>query len=238
MEGSTRFRNRIKVFNEFIFLKTLIFLSLSAIFCLALSPAALTALISLQVVLMNLFVTKQITLFGLHATSSDALGIGAVLGINLLREYCGAKQAGKAVLISFISVTFYTIISWLQLKYVPALADTQQPHLVALLAPMPRILAASLFSYIIVQSLEYWLYDRLQKKFHGAYFILRNYGVVLFTQLIDTILFTLLGLSGIVDDMSQIIIVSYGIKAVTIFSMTPMLAACKKILDWTGYAPL
>jgi uncharacterized integral membrane protein (TIGR00697 family) len=222
--------------NEFIFLFSIVFIAASTVYALYLCPAALMALVSLQVVLMNLFVTKQITLFGFNATSTDALGIGAVLGINLLREYCGASTARTSVIVSFLAVTFYTVIASMQLAYVPSLFDTQQPHFVALLQPMPRILFASLFSYITIQILEYWLYDKLQRQFKGKYFILRNYSVVLFTQFLDTVLFTVLGLAGIVDHIGEIIIVSYAIKAVTIICMTPLLVFCKKVMQWSGNA--
>lgn len=184
---------------------------------------------------MNLFVTKQITLGGLNATGSDALGIGAVLGINLLREYCGASVARTGVIISFAIVCFYTVVAFLQLLYVPSAFDTQHIHFVALLQPMPRILAASLFSYMIVQTLEYVLYDFFKKKYHSKFFILRNYGVVLFTQFLDTILFALLGLYGLVHHVGEIILVSYTIKAATIILMTPLIVCCKRILDWLGY---
>ncbi len=221
--------------NELIFCFSIVFIAAATIGALTVSAAALTALVSLSVVLMNLFVTKQILLFGYNATSTDALGIGAVLGINLLREYYGRAVGRQAVIISFLAVGFYTIISALVLAYEPSAWDTQHVHCVALLQPMPRILIASLISYITIETLEYWLYDRLYKKLNGRYFIARNYAIVLFTQLLDTVFFTLLGLHGIVDNIGEIMLVSYGIKVVTIICMTPLVALCKKILDWVGY---
>ncbi len=185
---------------------------------------------------MNLFVTKQILLFGFNATSTDALGIGAVLGINLLREYCGSSTARTTVILSFFAVAFYTVIGYMQLGFVPSPWDTQHHHFVAILQPVPRILAASLVSYITIESLEYWLYDKLYKRLKGRYFIARNYSIVLFTQLLDTIFFTFLGLYGIVDNLGEILVVSYGIKVITILCMTPLMVICKKVLDWAGYA--
>lgn len=224
--------------NEILFLVSIVFIAASSIGALFAGPAALTALVCLQVVLMNLFVTKQMVLCGLNATTADALGIGAVLGINLLREYYGAAIARKTVYLSFGIVVFYTIITWLQLAYVPSACDVQQVHFVAILGHMPRILAASLFTYILVESIEYYLYDYYKRKFDGSYFIIRNYGVVLLTQLLDTILFTFLGLYGLVDNVTEVIMVSYAIKAVTIICMTPLLVFCKKILELSGYVKI
>ncbi|MBY0110230.1 MAG: queuosine precursor transporter [Candidatus Babeliaceae bacterium] len=221
--------------NEIIFLFSIVFIAVSAIGALYAGPVALTALVCLQVVLMNLFVTKQILLCGMHATTADALGIGAVLGINLLREYYGASIARRTVYLSFAIVIFYTIITWLQLAYVPSACDVQQQHFIAILGHMPRILAASLFTYMLVESLEYYLYDYFKRIYNTRFFIARNYGVVLVTQLLDTILFTFLGLYGLVDNLYEIIIVSYLIKAITVIFMTPLLSACKKLIEWFEY---
>ncbi len=224
--------------NELIFSVSIIFIAFSSILALYTSPAALTALVCLQVVLMNLFVTKQMILCGLTATTADALGIGAVLGINLLREYYGASIARRTVYISFAIVIFYTIITWLQLAYVPSACDVQQQHFVAILGHMPRILGASLFTYMLVESLEYYLYDYFKRAYNGRYFIARNYGVVLVTQLLDTVLFTFLGLHGVVSNLYEIITVSYLIKAVTVLCMTPLLVVCKKFLKWFSYVEI
>lgn len=224
--------------NELIFILSVVFIAISSIIALYVGPAALTALVCLQIVLMNLFVTKQIFLFGLNATAADSLGIGAVLGINLLREYYGASIARKTVYVSFGIVLFYTIIAWLQLAYMPSMYDVQQEHFVAILVNMPRILVASIFTYILIESIEYYLYDYYKRRFHDSYFILRNYGIVLATQLLDTILFTVLGLYGIIDNPHEVIAVSYAIKAVTVLCMTPLVVLCKKIVEWFGYAQI
>lgn len=224
--------------NEIIFFISVVFIALSSIIALFVGPVALTALVSLQVVLMNLFVTKQIMLCGLNATSADALGIGAVLGINILREYYGAATARKTVYISFLLSVFFTIVTLLQLAYLPSVFDVQQTHFKAILGHMPRILAASLFTYIFVQSIEYYLYDIFKRRFMGRYFIMRNYGTMLVTQLIDTVLFTLLGLYGVVDNLTEVIMVSFAIKAVTIICMTPLVVICKKIAELSGYVKI
>lgn len=217
--------------NELIFFASLIVITAGMLYAFVQAPAVLMALISLQVVLMNLFVTKQITLFGFPATSSDALGIGAILGINMLREYVGANAAKTAVIASFITVIFYTVICIIQLAYAPNGYDIQQEHLVALLQPMPRILIVSMATYLFVQMLEYYLYDYFKRKYHQKFFIARNYGVVLFTQFIDTVLFSYLGLSGLVHSVPHVIAVSYSIKAITLICMTPLLVMFKKILQ-------
>ena len=92
--------------NELIFLSYICVVSGASLIALALGKEALVALICVQAVLVNFFVTKQITLFGLTATASDALAVGATLALNLLQEYYQKPVARKAIWISFFAHFF------------------------------------------------------------------------------------------------------------------------------------
>jgi queuosine precursor transporter len=216
--------------NELIFFIYCITVSVAALCALALGKEALVALISIEWILANLFVLKQITLFGLAATASDALAIGATLSLNLLQEFYGRKIAQKTIWISFFGMVVYGIFSLLQLLYIPSSADTSNIYYRALMSPMPRIIIASLISYVITQQLEVLMYGFLKWRLGTDYFVIRNYVSLSITQLLDTILFSFLGLYGIVSNLGEIIIVSYTIKLVTIALSTPFLALSKKLI--------
>ena len=66
-----------------------IIISLFTVLALKISKETLVAMISIYCILANLFVLKQISLFGYHPTASDAFSVGAILGLNLLQEYYG-----------------------------------------------------------------------------------------------------------------------------------------------------
>ncbi len=221
--------------NQLIFFTYILFLSLAAVAANKLSKSCLIAFISLQAILANLFVTKQIMLFGLHATASDSLFVGSVLSLNLLQEYYGASEAKKAINISFFCMIVYAIISLFHVAYIPSDLDTSQLAFNALLLPMPRIVIASLFTYYFIQNIEYRLYAWLQIKLDNAPFILRNYLSIGFTQLLDTVIFSFLGLYGLTPEFSslkvigEIIIISYIIKIITIFLSVFALTTFKNI---------
>lgn len=215
--------------NEIIFLLYIIFMSLTVLGALRLGKEALISLVVLNAVLANLLVSKQIMLFGLNATASDALAVGATLSLNLLQEFYGREIALKTVWISFSGLLFYTFISQLHLVYQPSLFDTCQQAYYLILHNMPRIALASLIVYFIVQQLDCRLYSFLKKRYQGRYFIIRNTVSVGSTQLLDTILFSLLGLYGIIDNIGHIIIFSYVIKLIMLLTATPFLALAKKI---------
>lgn len=216
-------------YNELIFLFHITLMSVATLMALRLGKEALVAFISLQAVLANLFVVKQITLFGLTATGSDAFTIGTVLGLNLLQEYYGREIAQKSIWISFGCLIFYGMVSQVHIGYIPHMCDTMQPHFIAVLNEMPRIVIASFTVYFLAQQLDYQLYGMLKRLFDGNYLVLRNYCSVLLVQLVDTVLFSFLGLYGILDNIWQIIAVSYTIKVIAILISTPFLALSRNL---------
>jgi uncharacterized integral membrane protein (TIGR00697 family) len=218
------------MFNELIFL-SYTFVIMSAILgAVWLSYEALVAFVCLQMVLMNIFVTKEIVLCGFVATAADVLGIGMVLSLNLIQEFYGAERAKQSMWLGFYAAILSVILSLLHLSYLPSSCDMMQPHFVALFSPMPRIIIASLISFLISQTADRHLYAYLQRSLEGRYFIARNTLSGLATQLLDTVLFSFLGLYGMVSSISNIIIVSYGIKIITMFIIVPFLGLSKKLV--------
>ena len=216
--------------NELIFIIHSCLVSLCAVGALVLGKEALTAFISIMCILANLFVLKQITLLGYNATTSDALSIGATIGLNFMLEYYGRAAAQRAIGISFAAIMVYTMLSYLHLSYVPSTYDLSNAHFIALLSVMPRILIASCTVYVIVQVIDYNLYTFLNYIFKNRYFIMRNYISVIICQLLDTVLFSFFGLYGIIHNIGHVIMVSYTIKVILIVLATPFLWLTKKIV--------
>ncbi len=214
--------------NELIFIAQIIGLSLATLGMLKIGPSALVAFISACGILANLFVLKQTSLFGFNATCADAFTIGATLGLNLLQEYHGREITKSAIGINFALLALYTIFSQLHLLFTPSIHDTMHPHFAALLQVAPRIVAASALVYLIAQLVDYSVFGAL-KKVTSRHLVARSYSSMLISQLVDTILFSFLGLYGIVDDIWQIIIISYTIKVVAIAIASPFVRLSKAI---------
>jgi uncharacterized integral membrane protein (TIGR00697 family) len=192
--------------------------------------AALTSLICVQVILANLFITKQIILLGLHATPTDAYTVGSVLCINMLQEYFGRSSAQRALYISFILLLFYVGASQLQLWYIPAAADSMHVHFDAVLSFMPRIAIASLCVYGLVTYLDVALYHLFKTLMQNRYLLLRNAFSVIICQFLDTVLFSFLGLYGIVDHLWHVIFVSYVVKLLALLVALPLVAVSKRLV--------
>ncbi|MBN1549388.1 queuosine precursor transporter [Candidatus Babeliales bacterium] len=213
--------------NELIFLLHITMISATLIVANRIGLQALIGLMCIFAVLMNLFVTKQITLFGLTVTPTDAFVVGITLGINLIQEFYDRATAQRTIWVTFFTSLVTMLLSMIHLAYTPASVDTQHPHFTAILGVMPRIVIASLVTYLIVLYLDTRLYAILKYKLPFASLVTRNYLSISATQLVDTILFSILGLYGVVHSLAHIMIVSYAIKLSVIAIATPFVGLTK-----------
>jgi len=216
--------------NHLIFIAHVMIISGCTLFFGWLGKSALISYISLLFVLTNLFVIKQINILDFSVTSADAYIIGVSFGINLIQEVWGKKSAQKAIFISFACSFLYLIMGYFQIWYLPAPHDTSHEHFMYLMNHTLRIIIASFISYLIVQYVDTTMYGYLKKTSNGKYFIIRNYISMFSSQLFDTIIFSYLGLYGIVHNINHIMVVSYIIKIAAILLSTPFIYYAKKVV--------
>lgn len=209
--------------NELLFFAHTFVIASGAVCAWFFGHEALIAFVSITYIMANILVTKQIILFGYHATATDAYIIGSALGINLLNEFYGSKYARKALYVSFMAALFFIILAVLHNAYIPSDSDKYHNYFIAIFRPGIRVMAASFVSYFISQTVEYKLYTTLKRLCNNKYLIMRNWATLSISQAIDTVIFSYLGLYGEHTHIPQLIIVSYTIKLVGIFCMSPLL---------------
>lgn len=207
--------------NELIFIIHLVSIGLATIVMLRFGLTGLISFLCAQAILANLFVIKQISLLGLNATAADIYIVGSVLTLNLIQEYYGKQEARKAIWVSFALLIFYTIVSQIHLLYLPSVSDFSHSSYYLLLSFMPRITIASMVTYLLVQYFDTFFYGLLRAVTKGAYLAGRNMASICVSQLLDTVLFSVLGLYGIVDNIVQIMLVSFTIKMIAMFVLVP-----------------
>jgi queuosine precursor transporter len=226
--------------NEALFFLQVLIIALGLVGGLMLGRGALESLVALFAAMMNLFVLKEVELFGLTVTPTDAFTIGVVFGLNLIHELYGYAAAKRAIWVGFYTTILMMVFSQIHLAFTPAPCDMCGPSYAVILVSLPRLVTASLITYLIVMFLDTWWYRYLKSKTwpiiggsgphkkHHLHLIFRNLVAVAPTQFLDTLLFSLMGLSGIVHHISHVILVSYSIKLIAILLVTPFLLVSKK----------
>lgn len=216
--------------NELIFLAHIIFIGITCLVTLRMGAEALVAFLCVQPIIANLFVLKQITLFGFTATAADVYIVGSVITLNLIQEYFGKPLARKAIWVSFGMLLFYTIATQFQIWYAPSPVDMAHGYFYQLLQFMPRLTVASMITYLVVQHIDSFTYGFFYAITGGKYLLLRNYGTIAISQLLDTLLFSFLGLYGILADLPQVMLVSFVIKMGVMVAASPFILLTKKIM--------
>lgn len=211
------------------FLAQILLILLLAYGALRLGKQALIAQVSLFAIVANLFVLKQIALLGLHITCSDALAVGSILGLNLLREHFGKEAAKEAIHVCFFSMVCFASMAQLHLRFIPSPFDTTHSAYATLLAPSPRLLIASLTTFWIVQQFDLRAFGWISSLFPHSPFAYRSSLSLTASQLIDTLLFSFLGLYGMVSHISHIILVSSAVKVLIILLMGPLMGLFHRI---------
>jgi len=212
--------------NELLFFGHVLFTVASIFVALRLGSTALTALIALQTVFANLFVIKQMLFFGLEVTCSDVYAIGGIFALNVLQEFFGKETAKKAIRISFLASLFFVAMAQIHLLYLPSPSDQMHGAFAQIFSSTPRIVFASMAVYWLVQQFDYRFFGWLQTRFSAFPFRL-GLSLIL-SQTLDTILFSFLGLYGIVFSLLSIIVVSLFTKWIAITCSVPFSTFLKK----------
>ncbi len=183
--------------NELLFiLQTLASLAI-ALFAFRMGRKWLMALVTLNIVLMNIFVIKQVDLFGMAATGGNVLYACIFLCTDLLSEHYGKKQAFKAVQIGFFASIVFVLMTQFMLKFTPNDWDIAQGAFETLFTLSPRIVAASMVTYLISQNLDVYLFHKIKDKTKGRLLWLRNNGSTFVSQFVDSAIFTMLAFYGV-----------------------------------------
>jgi len=204
-------------------------LSLITLGALALGREAIKIWLVLLTIGMNLFVLKQITLFGLNVTCSDTLAVGYLLGLNLIQEFFGRKETLRTIWITALASLAFLFLSLMTLVYQPSAYDQAHPLLYQLFFPQLRLVFASLTTFLIVQGCDLKLFAVLRAKTGGRWLPLRIAISLLCLQTLDTLLFSFLGLYGIVPKILDIIIFSLAVKWIIVLLSTPYVALSRRI---------
>lgn len=216
--------------NETLFLVQALVALAVVLFCFRLGKSWVISYIGIAVVLMNLVVMKQVNLFGLEATLGNVLYASIFFATDLLSEHYGKKSAFRAVRLGFFAGVFAVVMLQFALYYVPSGFDFAQSSFETLFGLVPRIVAASLASYLITQHLDVWIYHAIKKATKGRALWLRNLGSTTVAQLVDSFFFTYVAFYGVFDMLFEIAIFTFVIKWSVAVLDTPFIYLSK--LKW------
>ena len=185
----------------------------------------LFAWLPFSVIVANIQVLKTVEIFGLTATLGNIVYATSFLATDILGENYTKREAQKAVYLGLFALIFMTGFMSLSLVFDPSPEDSAHNHLHAIFGLVPRIAAASLLAYWISQMHDVWAYNFWKKRFPGKRRIwLRNNASTMISQLIDSIVFTLVAFTGSFETrvLVEIVVTTYLLKLIVAALDTPL----------------
>jgi len=190
--------------------------------------------VPIAAIIANIQVTKTVELFGLTATLGNIVYATSFLVTDILSENHGKKDAKKAVGIGFFSLIMLTVVMNFALLFIPAESDFAHGSLSTIFGIMPRIALGSLVAYGLSQFHDIWAYNFWKTRFPAIKFIwLRNNLSTMISQLIDTIIFSLIAFWGVFElqVLIEIVITTYLLKWIVAALDTPFIYIARRWYD-------
>lgn len=186
--------------------------------------------IALAGVVANIQVSKTIEIFGFTATLGNIVYAGSFLATDILSEHFGKDAARRGIGVGFFAILVVTGLMYLAVLFEPAPSDTMHESLSAVFGVLPRIAGASLMAYVISQRHDVWAYNFWRTRFPGPLWVRNNLSTVV-SQLIDSIVFTLVAFVGVfpASVLFQIVVTTYLVKAIVAIADTPFLYAATTV---------
>jgi len=211
--------------NELLWL-LLLLANFAAIMCVYrfFGKPGLLAWMPLAAITANIQVIKTIELFGLTATLGNIVYAGSFLVTDILSENYGQRPARRATFIGFAGLVIFTALMTVALQFEPAPDDFAHAALATIFTVLPRITVASLIAYFVAQLHDVWAYGAWRRRFPARRLIwLRNIASTTVSQLLDSVIFTLVAFLGVFHGrvLLEIVVTTYLLKLIVAVADTP-----------------
>ncbi len=223
--------------NEILFFLFFLLVASTLLVCLRLGKTYLFAAIAALATLINIFVLKPFTLFGITTYGSNILYGCIFLATDLIAEHYGKKEALKGVGIGFLALFIYFISS---IFYLSLPVDTSvegalsiQSAFETIFTPAFAIVFSSLLAFLISNTFDIHAYEWIHKRTGNKLLWLRNNASTWVSQLLDSIIFYGIGtVLGVFDPafLLEIIAVAYVFKIGVASFDTPFIYLSKVIM--------
>lgn len=224
--------------NELLLIGSLVFIfSCVLVVYRFFGKTGLYCLSAIVTVLANIEVLILVSAFGAEQTLGNVLFASTFLITDILSEYESKKAANKAVWIGVFASLFFLLLSQSWLLYIPSENDTMSEAIHAVFSSTPRMLISSLAVYAVSQVFDVWLYHKwwafTEKKCGNKkrFLWLRNNGSTLISQVVNTLLFTVLAFYGTYDNgtLFSVFLSSYVIFVFTSLLDTPVIYLARRV---------
>lgn len=181
------------------------------------------ALVAALVVMANIFANKMVSMGPFTLPGGVIIFSMIFLITDLISEHWGKAEARKAVWAGFLSGlvligSTYLVIYWPPAPYAVEFSE----QFSEVLGLTPRITVAGFLAYLVSQHHDVWAFHFWKEKTQGRHLWLRNNASTIISQLLDTVVFTVIAFYGVVP-IWEIIWSTWVVKTLIAIVDTPFL---------------
>jgi len=173
---------------------------------------------------------KMISVFGFFVPAGTILFSITFLATDLISEVHGKEKARDAVWLGFLCQIVLLVGISVAIYWVAAPFWQNQEAFEATLGNTWRIILGSLVAYIISQNHDVWAFHFWKKKLDGKHLWFRNNASTIVSQLIDTVVFSVIAFAGVLPLMN-IIVGTFIVKVAIALLDTPFLYLSRRLIS-------
>ena len=212
--------------NEILLLTTIIFDLAFVLLSLRFGKSGVICTVVVNVILVNVFGNKLISLFGFTTNSGNVFYASTFLAANILAEQFGKKDVTKAIWVGFLGFIMFVMIGQFTIRFIgDPLSETMNTALYTVFQAAPRIAFASIVAYICSQYTNAYVFLALKAK-HGKKLLwLRNGISVLIAQVVDSLFFFIIAFFDkiSIELLIQVMLFGFILKVIIGLISTPFL---------------
>lgn len=180
-------------------------------------------------VVANIEASKCVDMFGLSVTLGNVLFSSNFLCTDILHEKHGGKTARGAVWISFAALLVFVGLEQLTILFKPNEYDFVDSSMKVIFGFLPRMCAASAFTFLCSNMLDTYLYGWWSKRTTRVW--VRNNGSTLVSQAVDSVVFSILAFAGVMPWIAvwEMALTTYAIKVLVALLDTPFIYVAKRM---------
>lgn len=206
-----------------------------------LGKTSLFVWIGFAMVLANIETAKGVEMFGMATILGNVMYITTDFVTSIFNECHTKKEARQAVLYGFIASIMFVILSQITIRFIPMQGSEEISEAMNLLFGFtPRVVVASLLTYLVSGYIDTGIYDFFKKKVfkkdNARHLFCRSELSSAISQFIDSALFTVLTFAGVVElggntfeGLAILTLTTYATKMIIGVVDTPFLYIAKHI---------
>lgn len=193
----------------------------------------LTGLFFTMLIVSNVISSKVIMVWGVVLPAAAICYPWTFAFTDVINECWGKSQARKIVLYGLVANVVALVFYQLAILLPSAPFWTEQSAFANILGASSRIIVASMVAYLISQTLDVNIFNRIKEKTSGKHLWIRNNVSTGISQMVDTVIFITIAFYGYMPNeaLLQMILFQYIFKVGIAVLDTPIVYA---LVKWVG----